>query len=167
MSDLRPRGLGRGLSALLGEPVRTEPPKPANAPPPAAPQPEAQRAPIEPPRNVFELPTTQQGQQPQPPRPAAPPPAPGDGPRAIAIDLVQRNPQQPRKHFDEGELNELASSIRTHGVLQPILVRPISGGKFEIVAGERRWRAAQRAGLHSIPAVVRELNEVDVLEIAI
>ena len=172
MSDLRPRGLGRGLSALLGEPVKTEPPKPANAPtwpapPPAAPQQEAQRAPIEPPRNVFELPTTQQGQQGQSPRPAAPPPAAGDGPRAIAIDLVQRNPQQPRKHFDEGELNELAGSIRTHGVLQPILVRPIAGGKFEIVAGERRWRAAQRAGLHSIPAVVRELNEVDVLEIAI
>ncbi|MEQ1618850.1 MAG: ParB/RepB/Spo0J family partition protein, partial [Terricaulis sp.] len=62
---------------------------------------------------------------------------------------------------------ELAGSIRTHGVLQAILVRPTAGGKFEIVAGERRWRAAQRAGLHAIPAVVRELNEVEVLEIAI
>jgi ParB family chromosome partitioning protein len=90
-----------------------------------------------------------------------------DGPRSIAIDLVQRNPQQPRKHFDEAELSDLASSIKTHGVLQPILVRPVSGGKYEIVAGERRWRAAQRAGLHAIPAVVRELNEVEVLEIAI
>jgi ParB family chromosome partitioning protein len=80
---------------------------------------------------------------------------------------VQRNPQQPRKHFDESELTELANSIRTHGVLQPILVRPIAEGRYEIVAGERRWRAAQRAGLHSIPAVVRELNEVEVLEIAI
>ena len=169
MSELRPRGLGRGLSALLGEPVRTEPPKPANAPTPPAPKPqaEAQRAPIEPPRNVFELPVTN-------PQPAAPPkaparsPAPGEGgPLSIAIDLVQRNPQQPRKHFDEGDLEELANSIRTHGVLQPILVRPIHAGRFEIVAGERRWRAAQRAGLHTIPAVVRELNEVDVLEIAI
>ena len=137
MSDgLRPRGLGRGLSALLGEPVRTDAAKP-------------------PARNVYELPQ------------AAPPSAADAGPRQVAIDLVARNPQQPRKHFDEGELEELASSIRTHGVLQAILVRPIAGGKFEIVAGERRWRAAQRAGLHAIPAVGRELNEGEVLEIAI
>jgi len=163
MSDLRPRGLGRGLSALLGEPVRTEPPAPANQP---AAQPPQQRAPIEPPsRNVFELPVT----QPAPAAPAAPAPSASNeaGPRGVAIDLVQRNPQQPRKHFDEAELNDLAASIRSHGVLQPILVRPIAGGKFEIVAGERRWRAAQKAGLHSIPAVIRELNEVEVLEIAI
>lgn len=171
MSDLRPRGLGRGLSALLGEPVRTDAPAPANAPIPPVAQPVA-RAPIEPPRNVFELPVTS---APQSPAAAAPPvtasaPTPtsaNDGPRALPIDLVQRNPQQPRKHFDEGDLTDLANSIRTHGVLQPILVRPIPGGKYEIVAGERRWRAAQRAGLHAIPAVVRELNEVEVLEIAI
>jgi ParB family chromosome partitioning protein len=170
----RPRGLGRGLSALLGEPVKTE--TPANAPAWTAPQPapQPQRAPIEPPRNVFELPITNTQQPPQPtaqPAPAVAAPAQASsgegGPRNIPIDLVQRNPSQPRKHFDEGELNELSSSIRTHGVLQPILVRPIPGGKFEIVAGERRWRAAQRAGLHSIPAVVHELNEVEVLEIAI
>jgi ParB family chromosome partitioning protein len=156
------------LSALLGEPVKTEAPKPANTFGQPAPQPEPPRAPIEPPRNVFELPVT----QPAAPAVHAPvaqaaPTQAAEGPRGIAIDLVQRNPQQPRKHFDETELNELASSIRTHGVLQPILVRPIADGKFEIVAGERRWRAAQKAGLHSIPAVVRELNEVEVLEIAI
>jgi ParB family chromosome partitioning protein len=172
MSDLRPRGLGRGLSALLGEPVRTEPPKPANSPAWPAPQAEAQRAPVEPPRNVFELPVASTPPQPPsapaPQTASAPTKAAGEGgPRSLPIDLVQRNPQQPRKHFDEGELNELAASIRTHGVLQPILVRPIAGGRYEIVAGERRWRAAQRAGLHTIPAVVRELNEVDVLEIAI
>ncbi|QGZ97033.1 ParB/RepB/Spo0J family partition protein [Terricaulis silvestris] len=165
MSDLRPRGLGRGLSALLGEPVRTEtPPAPANQ---QTAQPVQQRAPIEPPRNVFELPVT----QPAAPAPTTTAPAPMSsndaGPRGLAIDLVQRNPQQPRKHFDEAELNDLASSIKSHGVLQPILVRPIAGGKYEIVAGERRWRAAQKAGLHSIPAVIRELNEVEVLEIAI
>lgn len=196
MSELRPRGLGRGLSALLGEPVRTEPPKPANSNPFTPPQAEAPRAPIEPPRNVFELPIAQ---QPQPATaPVAPPvvseapiaappvftapeptpapvaePAPAQaaaddrGPRSLPIDLVQRNPQQPRKHFDEADLTELAGSIKTHGVLQPILVRPIADGRYEIVAGERRWRAAQRAGLHSIPAVIRELNEVEVLEIAI
>jgi ParB family chromosome partitioning protein len=188
MSEFAKRGLGRGLSALLGEPVRTEPP--ANAPawpaptpqPVAAPQAEAPRAtptpsPIEPPRNVFELPITNVQQQaapaPQPaPAPAAAAPTPTNasieaGPRALPIDLVQRNPSQPRRHFDEAELTELSNSIRAHGVLQPILVRPIPDGKFEIVAGERRWRAAQRAGLHSIPAVVRDLNEVEVLEIAI
>jgi len=182
MSEFAKRGLGRGLSALLGEPVRTDapPPKPANAPAWAAPQPELPRpapAPIDPPRNVFELPVTNvQPPAPQQPAAVAPSPVPhtaprttdaSDGPRSIPIDLVQRNPQQPRKHFDEAELNELASSIRTHGVLQPILVRPIADGRYEIVAGERRWRAAQRAGLHSIPAVIRELNEVEVLEIAI
>jgi ParB family transcriptional regulator, chromosome partitioning protein len=166
MSDLRPRGLGRGLSALLGEPVRTDTPAPV---PPVA-QPVA-RAPIEPPRNVFELPVTSAPQQPpaalQTTASAPPQTSANDGPRALPIDLVQRNPQQPRKHFDEGDLTDLANSIRTHGVLQPILVRPIPGGKYEIVAGERRWRAAQRAGLHAIPAVIRELNEVEVLEIAI
>lgn len=179
MSDVRPRGLGRGLSALLGEPVKTEAPKPANnvfGQP--APQPEQPRAPIEPPRNVFELPITQApaNEPVAPPVAVAPVPAPtpavpqaaaSDGPRGLPIELVGRNPQQPRKHFDEAELNDLASSIKTHGILQPILVRPVADGKYEIVAGERRWRAAQRAGLHTIPAVVRELNEVEVLEIAI
>ena len=180
MSEMRPRGLGRGLSALLGEPVKTEAPKPANnvfGQPQA--QPEQVRAPIEPPRNVFELPITQAAPAPvpanepvAPPVAAAPAPEPtqaaaSEGPRGLPIELVQRNPQQPRKHFDEAELNDLSSSIKTHGVLQPILVRPIADGKYEIVAGERRWRAAQRAGLHSIPAVIRELNEVEVLEIAI
>ena len=174
MSEFAKRGLGRGLSALLGEPVKADfgtpkqdMPTPANAPawiPPA--EPEAPRAPA----NVFELPKAQAPQQPtaatqppQPPQAGASEP----GPRGIPIDLVDRNPSQPRKHFDEGDLNELASSIRAHGVLQPILVRPMGNGRYEIVAGERRWRAAQRAGLHAIPAVVRELNEVEVLEIAI
>ncbi len=174
MSDLRPRGLGRGLSALLGEPVRTDTPTPANAPAWPATN-ESRPAPVEPPRNVFELPVTQTQQPPQAPAPtpapvAATPPqaaAATDGPRGLPIDLVQRNPQQPRRTFDEGELNELSNSIRTHGVLQPILVRPIADGKYEIVAGERRWRAAQRAGLHTIPVVIREFNEVEVLEIAI
>jgi ParB family chromosome partitioning protein len=150
--------------------VRTEPPRPANISTPPPPQAEPARAPIEPPRNVFELPVTQ-ASAPQPAEPAlqASAPASGviEGPRSVPIELVQRNPQQPRKHFDEGELNELANSIRAHGVLQPILVRPVGSDKYEIVAGERRWRAAQRAGLHTIPAVVRELNEVEVLEIAI
>jgi ParB family transcriptional regulator, chromosome partitioning protein len=182
MNDFaRPRGLGRGLAALLGEPVKTEqPPATTNfAQPRPQPAPEAPRAPIEPPRNVFELPVAANApmQAPraapsvfdEPPAAAAAPTqaAASDAPRSIPIDLVQRNPQQPRKHFDEGDLTDLSNSIRTHGVLQPILVRPIAEGRFEIVAGERRWRAAQRAGLHAIPAIVRDLNEVEVVEIAI
>ena len=71
--------------------------------------------------------------------------------RDLPIERLVPNPQQPRRHFDESDLSELAGSIKTHGVLQPILVRPIAGGKFEIVAGERRWRAAQRAGLQPEP----------------
>ena len=183
MSDFaRPRGLGRGLSALLGEPVKTDlgaPPPQRQTPPPtttpawsqpAAPAQEA-RAPepvrSEPPRNVFELPTANAQPAPPAPQQQRTHAAADVGPRGLPSDLVQRNPGQPRKHFDEGELSELASSIKTHGVLQPILVRPIANGKYEIVAGERRWRAAQRAGLHTIPAVVRELDEVEVVEIAI
>jgi ParB family chromosome partitioning protein len=177
MSDFaRPRGLGRGLSALLGEPVKTNDfaaPKqtPANAPAwiPASEQARTQPepAPVEPPRNVFELPTAN-NPPPQATQPAPVATATTDvGPRGLPIDLVQRNPSQPRRHFSENELSELSESIKAHGVLQPILVRPIAEGKYEIVAGERRWRAAQRAGLHNIPAVIRELNEVEVLEIAI
>ncbi len=183
MSDFKPRGLGRGLSALLGEPRPVEPPpaaRPAWTPPVEPPRPSMQPAPAamapppvtQPPvHNVVELP-----KPPTPIQPPAPVPAPaepvavapsGDGARAIPIDLVQRNPNQPRRHFDEAELTELAESIRAHGVLQPILVRPIGQGRYEIVAGERRWRAAQRAGLHNIPAVIRELDEVEILEIGI
>jgi ParB family chromosome partitioning protein len=98
---------------------------------------------------------------------AKPAPAGGEGPRVIPIDLIAPNPSQPRRHFDETELEELTKSIRAHGVLQPILVRPVADGRYEIVAGERRWRAAQRAGLHAVPAVIRELSETAVLEIAI
>jgi len=175
MSDFaRPRGLGRGLSALLGEPVKTEAPKPANAPAweatpaPQAQQPQPAPRPVEPTRNVFELPTPPQAPAPQAAAPqATPTTSAADGPRTLPIDLVGRNAQQPRKHFDESDLTDLSNSIRQHGVLQPILVRPVAGGRYEIVAGERRWRAAQRAGLHAIPAVVREFNDVEVLEVAI
>jgi ParB family chromosome partitioning protein len=91
-------------------------------------------------------------------------------PREAAIELLRRNPDQPRKFFAEAELDELAASIREKGVLQPLLVRPAPGapGEYQIVAGERRWRAAQRAGLRALPIVVREdLTDLDVLEIGI
>jgi ParB family chromosome partitioning protein len=88
---------------------------------------------------------------------------------SIPIELIGANPRQPRRDFAEDELEELAVSIRERGVLQPILVRPApgEGGRYQIVAGERRWRAAQRAGLRDIPAVVRELDDLKTLEIGI
>jgi len=82
-----------------------------------------------------------------------------NGLRHIAIELIQRGTYQPRVHFEPETLQELADSIKAQGVIQPIVVRPISAGKFEIIAGERRWRASQLAGLDEIPAVVKELND--------
>src|SRR5215831_5699381 len=87
--------------------------------------------------------------------------------REIDIERILPNAQQPRKTFDEESLNELANSIRTHGVVQPIVVRPLEEGFFQLIAGERRWRASQRAGLIKVPAVVRESGEHDALEIAL
>ncbi|HVM23312.1 MAG TPA: ParB/RepB/Spo0J family partition protein [Sphingomicrobium sp.] len=124
MTGERPaKGLGMGLSALLGEAAR----------------------------------------------PSAP--ADGEGParggvREIEIARIRPNPGQPRVQFDEAALDELADSIRERGVLQPILLRP-DGDGYMIVAGERRWRAAQRAQLHSIPAIVREIDETTTAELAL
>lgn len=121
MSQERPaKGLGMGLSALLGENVRSSAGEPASE----------------------------------------------RGVREIDIVRIRPNPDQPRKHFDEEAIEELADSIRRRGVLQPILLRP-SGDDFLIVAGERRWRAAQRAQLHAIPAIVREIDESTTAEIAL
>jgi ParB family chromosome partitioning protein len=91
------------------------------------------------------------------------------GQRSLPIEQIRRNPDQPRRDFSEAEIEELADSIREKGVLQPILVRPAPGapGEFQIVAGERRWRAAQRAGLHELPVVVREFDDRETMEIAI
>lgn len=87
----------------------------------------------------------------------------------IPLDQIRSNPAQPRRSFDEVELAELAESIRVRGVLQAILVRPDpSGGPgYQIIAGERRWRAAKMAGLRAIPAVVRDIDELELLEIGI
>jgi ParB family chromosome partitioning protein len=90
-----------------------------------------------------------------------------EGLREIDIDRIVPNSQQPRKHFAEEALNELADSIRTHGVIQPIVVQALPDNFFQIIAGERRWRAAQLAGLMKIPAVVRESTLDSSLEIAL
>ena len=79
--------------------------------------------------------------------------------RELAIDLIRRGPWQPRTHFDEASLKELADSISSQGVVQPIVVRSAGNNSFEIVAGERRWRAAQIAGLENIPAVIKHFDD--------
>lgn len=96
--------------------------------------------------------------------PAVEPAAPRN---VLSVDLLQPNPDQPRRDFPHAALQELAASIRTKGVVQPLIVRPAGDGKFQIVAGERRWRAAQMAGLHQVPVLIRDYDDEEVLEIAI
>ncbi|MGX6649166.1 ParB/RepB/Spo0J family partition protein [Maricaulaceae bacterium MS644] len=126
----RSRGLGRGLSALLGEGEAADAVRDA------------------------ETASARAG---------------GGGVKIIPIELLEPNPDQPRKTFVEAELAELAESIADKGLLQPLLVRPMRGPdeRYQIVAGERRWRAAQRAHLHEAPCIVRELTDRETLEIAI
>ena len=85
----------------------------------------------------------------------------------IAIAEIEPHPNQPRRHFDQAALDELATSIARRGVIQPVIVRPLAPGRYQLVAGERRWRAAQRARLHEIPALVRELDDADVGALAL
>jgi len=87
--------------------------------------------------------------------------------KEIDIDRILPNSHQPRKNFDEDALNELANSIREHGLVQPIVVRPLEDGFFQLIAGERRWRASQRAGLTRLPAIIREAGEDSALELAL
>ena len=89
------------------------------------------------------------------------------GVRVIPVANIESNPQQPRMIFDADALHELAASIREHGVLQPILVRPLGANRYQLVAGERRWRASREAGLETIPALVEELDDETALEISI
>ena len=87
--------------------------------------------------------------------------------RLVPIEFISRNPRNPRRYFDETELHDLASSIRQHGIVQPVVVRTTSVDRYEIIAGERRWRAAQLAGLIEIPVIVRDVDDKTALEIAI
>jgi len=97
------------------------------------------------------------------------PPAEQDGgkPREIPVEQIDRNPFQTRTHVDEAELAELAASITANGVVQPILVRPQGDGRFQLIAGERRWRASQLAGKKTIPAILRQVSDEQALEITI
>jgi ParB family chromosome partitioning protein len=115
-------GLGRGLSALMGDIQREEPVEPGVAP--------------------------------------------GPGLRMLPVGSLSPHPGQPRRRFDEAALDELAGSIAARGLIQPIVVRPFGKG-FQIVAGERRWRAAQRARLHEVPVIIRDFNDSETLEVAL
>lgn len=119
----KPRGLGRGLSALMAD-VTTEPGRNSAE--------GARRADL-----------------------------------LVPIEQLVANPNQPRRSFVQDDLDDLAASIREKGVLQPLLVRSIGGDKYEIVAGERRWRASQQAQLHQVPVLVRDFDDIEVLEVAI
>jgi ParB/RepB/Spo0J family partition protein len=89
------------------------------------------------------------------------------GVRIVPLDKIEPNPEQPRLAFNEETLLELSASIREHGVLQPILVRPLEGNRFQLIAGERRWRASKLAGVDSIPALIEDIDDDTALEIAI
>jgi ParB family chromosome partitioning protein len=93
----------------------------------------------------------------------------GAGPelRDVHVELIAPNPDQPRKRFDPEQLQALADSLQERGVLQPVLVRPRAGGRYELVAGERRWRAAQLAGLETVPALVQARDDAQTLEVAL
>ncbi len=104
------------------------------------------------------------------PAPGAPAPVadlPASALRDVPTGSIEPNPHQPRVHFEEDSLSDLAKSIKEIGVLQPLLVREVSPGKYQLIAGERRWRAAQRAKLTQVPVVVREINELESVEQAL
>lgn len=85
----------------------------------------------------------------------------------IPVDQLQANPHQPRSHFDDAALAELADSIKRHGVVQPLVVTPVKNGKYTLIAGERRWRASRLAGLKNVPAIIRSSEELEQLELAL
>jgi ParB family transcriptional regulator, chromosome partitioning protein len=93
--------------------------------------------------------------------------APGDAQRELAVDQLQPGKYQPRTRMDQDALKELAESIKTQGVIQPILVRPVADGQYEIIAGERRWRASRMAGLQTVPVVIRDIPDTQALAVAL
>ncbi len=102
--------------------------------------------------------------------PATPEHAPVDDsgrPREIPLGQIERNPFQTRSRFDEAALTELAASIAATGVVQPVLVRPLPDGRFQLIAGERRWLASQKAGKETIPAILRQVSDEQAMEMTI
>lgn len=94
-------------------------------------------------------------------------PEPVNADRDVPIEFISRNPRNPRRQFNEAELQDLANSVRQHGIVQPVVVRKLGVDAYELIAGERRWRAAQLAGLTQIPVIIRDVDDRTALEIAI
>jgi ParB family transcriptional regulator, chromosome partitioning protein len=101
------------------------------------------------------------------PQPQVAVPEPSGAPMEISLDRIERNPNQTRTAFDEEKLEELAGSIRATGVVQPVVVRELSGGRYQLIAGERRWRASEKAGKATIPAIVRQVSDEQAMEMTI
>lgn len=138
----KPKGLGRGLSSLMGDAV------PLAAPAPARTNPKAQEAAVAQAAAAVAAPTI----------------APSN---KLSVDALSPGKYQPRRHFNEEALTELADSIEKHGLMQPIVVRALKEGRYEIIAGERRWRAAKLAQLREVPVIVRDVDDVEALELAL
>jgi len=152
--NMKKRGLGRGLDSLLGGLKPT--PAPTAAENAAAPVSDASVSSV-PPANRIAAAQAVAAQQEE-----------TDGKlRQLPVDLLQRGRYQPRRDMHPESLEDLAASIKAQGIVQPITVRAIAGGRYEIIAGERRWRAAQQAGLHQVPAVVRELSDQAAMAMAL
>lgn len=135
------RKLGRGLGALMGEARREEPVVRLDA---RAGRDEGSRASGKEARGGAD-----------------------SGLATLPVAAIEPNPEQPRRRFDEDALKELAGSIAARGLIQPVIVRPLAGGRYQMVAGERRWRAAQIAQVHEIPAIIRDLEEHEVAALAL
>lgn len=139
------KALGRGLESLL----------------PGGPRP-----PVIPPGPAVTVPTVPTAVAVVPPPPPRPQ-LPHEQMRELPLGLIDRNPYQTRLHLDEPAMEELVASIRATGVVQPIVVRPVGGGRFQLIAGQRRWEASRRAGKTAIPAVVREVSDQQAMELTI
>jgi len=142
-ADSKKRGLGRGLGALL-------------------PSTDSRGVPSTDSRGVPS--TDSRG---GPTEPAKPPATAQRSYFQAQIENVYPSPDQPRRRFDDTELDELAQSIRAHGVIMPLVVRPRAEGGYHLIAGERRWRASQRAGLHQVPVVVQDVDDQEAFERAL
>lgn len=193
MSDVKKRGLGRGLDALFRDvksdeqsfraahqpAAKTETPAPAKRAENTSKRDENTAAPVKRADEMLRAAEALQAQQQDAPvenkmmpnaaaqSQAVETKSLPSGVRRIAIEKLSPGKFQPRHHFDENALQQLAESIGVHGILQPLLVRGKGNGTYEIIAGERRWRAAQLAKLHDVPVVVQDLDDKQALEIAL
>ncbi|GAB4223219.1 MAG: ParB/RepB/Spo0J family partition protein [Gammaproteobacteria bacterium] len=155
------RGLGRNFNALLNNVADLNPQPVAIA------QPALKQAPSDNAVSSSELSTSSTTMPTSTTTSQSPLSSEKSGLQVIPVDLIVRCSFQPRREFDENALQELAESIRTQGVLQPVLVRSVGANRYELIAGERRWRAAQLASLTAIPAIIRQMDDQQVAAVSL